>query len=391
MNMNKTMWMMIAGGALAFAACTAQTPAAAPKPSAAAPAGANPTAVLSSTGAFSGSVTSGAKPVTGTVVAAAPATPKPGSAGSLAGNVTYRERVALSPNSVVTVRLVDVTQADAPGIVLAEQVIKNPGNVPIKYELKYDTSKISAKNRYAVQASITDDKGKVTFANETKYPALTGGAPLTNIEVVVKQGVTPAATVAQVTATPAAAAPTANPISATPAVTVTPKVVPTIAVTLTVGVTPTIAAPAKVATPTAPVVTATPIAAAPAITPTKSVTASATATGTVSAPMGVLTGTASYEPKIGLAPGSTAMAVLYEMNAAGVGVKAIARQTISVTGELPVAWQVAYDPAKIQQGKRYGVVVWVYSGKSIYRNSRPMLVISRAETASVNVPMRKIR
>lgn len=389
-NMNKFFWLMAAGGMMAFAACTAQTP---PKPTAAPAAGA-PTAV-SASGVFSGSVSGPTKPVTATVIAGGIATPKPGSTGLLTGTVTYKERIALSPNSIATVRLVDVTQADAPGIVLAEQVIKNPVSVPIKYELKYDTSRISAKNRYAVQAAITDAAGKITWANETRYPALTGGAPLSNLEIVVKQGAVPAATVAQATATPA---PVAN---ATAAATAKPAA--TAPLTPTAKVEATAVPPAATATAAKPITSTAPVTATPKVMPTVVVTATAVAPAapvtpsvpvTGAAPSGsmVITGTASYAQNLALAPDATVSVALYEMSPAGVGIRVISRKTMSVTGSAPVAWEVAYDPAKVVAGKRYGVIVTVTSGKNIYRNSRPLMVISRAgETASVNVAMRKIR
>lgn len=370
MNINKYTWLMLAGGMLAFAACTAQTP---PKPAAtAAPAASNPTAV-SSSGVFSGSVSSPTKPMTGTVVATTIATPKPGSTGVLTGTVTYKERIALQPNSVVTVRLVDVSRADAPSVLLAEQVIKNPGNVPIKYELKYDTSKISAKSSYAVQATITDAAGKMTWTSDTRYPALTGGAPLTNIEVAVRQvGAAPAAAVTPTVKAEVAATPTAaKPITSTAAVTATPKVLPTVVVS---------------ATAVAPVAPVAPV------TPTAHITGTTAVTPTAPASLAVITGTASYAQKLTLAPDSTVTVALYEMSPAGVGIRLISRKTLTVTGDAPIGWEVAYDPAKVLAGRRYGVIVTVTSGKNIYRNSRPAMVISRAgETASVNVAMRKIR
>lgn len=384
MKIKKTAFGVMAAAMLMMSACTAQTAVPAPKPSAQPPAGANPTAV-SASGVFSGSVTSANKPITGTVTAGnTVATPKAGSSGVLSGTVSYKERIALAPDSVATVRLVDVTQADAPGIVLAEQVIKNPGAVPIKYELKYDTSKISAKNRYTVQAIIADGAGKVAWANETRYPALTGGAPLSGIEIVVKQGVVPAATVAQVTATP-------KPADAAP-------VTPTAKSAATVVVTPT-AKPAATTVPAATAVVSSTVIATPApkptvvVTATTGVTTSGTATGTLPAPVGaVITGTASYAQNVALQPDSTATVVLYEMSASGVGIRAVARQTISITGNLPAAWKVSYDPAKLKSGVRYGVIVTVNSGRNMYRNSRPAMVISRTgETASVDVAMRKVR
>ena len=45
---------------------------------------------------------------------------------SLTGHVMYRERIALRPGSIVTVKLVDVSRADVKATVLAEQRIENP-------------------------------------------------------------------------------------------------------------------------------------------------------------------------------------------------------------------------------------------------------------------------
>ena len=45
--------------------------------------------------------------------------------GQVTGSVTYRERIALPPTAVVQVRLVDVSRADAPAVLIAEQVIRH--------------------------------------------------------------------------------------------------------------------------------------------------------------------------------------------------------------------------------------------------------------------------
>ena len=101
------------------------------------------------------------------------------------GTVTYRERIALPPTAVVTVRLVDVSRADAPALVLGEQVIQASGKqVPFAFELSYDPAKIEGNHTYAVQARIEDD-GKLRFINDTRYAVITGGAP-THVDMVLK-------------------------------------------------------------------------------------------------------------------------------------------------------------------------------------------------------------
>ena len=56
------------------------------------------------------------------------------------GTVTYRERIALSPQAVVEVKLEDVSRADAAAVTIGEQTITNPGQVPIDFEIEYDPS-----------------------------------------------------------------------------------------------------------------------------------------------------------------------------------------------------------------------------------------------------------
>ena len=109
----------------------------------------------------------------------------PPKAQILRGTVTYRQRIALPPNAVVEVKLVDVSRADAPAITIAEQTIQTNGKqVPIPFTLSFDPNQINPKYRYAVQARITVD-GTLRWINTTQYAVLTQGNPKTNVEVVV--------------------------------------------------------------------------------------------------------------------------------------------------------------------------------------------------------------
>ncbi|MCX7304719.1 MAG: YbaY family lipoprotein [Hyphomicrobiales bacterium] len=86
----------------------------------------------------------------------------------ISGEVAYRERIALPPNAVVTVRLTDVSLADAPGAVVAEQTIQPAGQVPVKFELRYDPAVVQPKMNYALQARITVDD-KLWFTTDQRY------------------------------------------------------------------------------------------------------------------------------------------------------------------------------------------------------------------------------
>jgi putative lipoprotein len=87
---------------------------------------------------------------------------------ALTGEVAYRERIALPPNAVLTVRLTDVSLADAPGAVIAEQKIEQAGQVPIKFDLRYDPAVVQPKMNYALQARITVDD-KLWFTTDQRY------------------------------------------------------------------------------------------------------------------------------------------------------------------------------------------------------------------------------
>jgi putative lipoprotein len=78
------------------------------------------------------------------------------------GIVTYRARIALPPQAVLTVRLMDVTKADAPAVVLAEKSIMNPGNPPLAFELPYPAGAITAETRVVLEARI-DVAGRPRF------------------------------------------------------------------------------------------------------------------------------------------------------------------------------------------------------------------------------------
>ena len=101
----------------------------------------------------------------------------------LLGTVTYRQRVALTPQAEVQVELREVSLADAPSATIAKQVISTPGQVPISFSLEYDPTRIVGGRSYAISARITD-RGQLQFVTDTRIPVLTGAAQGA-IEIVV--------------------------------------------------------------------------------------------------------------------------------------------------------------------------------------------------------------
>jgi uncharacterized lipoprotein YbaY len=103
---------------------------------------------------------------------------------TVTGTVTYLPRIALPPNAVLEVQLVDVSRADAPAITLASQSIVTGGRqVPIPFELVYNPDQIDPRMSYAVQARISVDD-ELQFINTRRFSVISQGNP-NQVDVVV--------------------------------------------------------------------------------------------------------------------------------------------------------------------------------------------------------------
>jgi len=102
-------------------------------------------------------------------------------------NVTalYRERIMLPPGHVLTVRVEDVSLADAPARVLAEASEPLTGGPPYTVTLGFPTSQIDPRHSYAARAEIRDGDGRLVFVTDTRHSVLTNGAPA-SAEIVLK-------------------------------------------------------------------------------------------------------------------------------------------------------------------------------------------------------------
>jgi len=100
------------------------------------------------------------------------------SAGVVSGTVAYRERIAMPENAVLTMQLQDVSLADAPAKVIAEQKFTFAGHqVPLPFELHYDAAKIDPQHTYTLSARITVSE-QLMFMNTTAYRVITQGNPM---------------------------------------------------------------------------------------------------------------------------------------------------------------------------------------------------------------------
>ena len=108
--------------------------------------------------------------------------------GVVTGTVTYRERIALPADTVVDVRLTDVTRPDSVATVVAESKFSTEGRqVPIPFELRYDPKEILDTHIYVVRALIRSGR-RMLFATDTAYPVITQGKPMTAELMLVRVG-----------------------------------------------------------------------------------------------------------------------------------------------------------------------------------------------------------
>ena len=110
-----------------------------------------------------------------------------GTRASLTGQVFYRERMAMPLGSIVTVRLEDVSRADAKATVLAEQRIEGAISVPIPFRLDYDPADIDSHMSYAIRVQIRDVSGGLLWTTTQHTGVLTRGNPGNDIEVWVQR------------------------------------------------------------------------------------------------------------------------------------------------------------------------------------------------------------
>ena len=102
---------------------------------------------------------------------------------AVSGTVTYRVRKALHPESRIHVSLQDVSRADAPAKLIAEQVIQTAGKqVPIPFEISFDPAAIDPRMTYAVRATIQLE-GKMIMTSTQSHPVITRDAPRYDVEI----------------------------------------------------------------------------------------------------------------------------------------------------------------------------------------------------------------
>ena len=96
---------------------------------------------------------------------------------SVRGTVTYKEDIPLTQGAQLIVSLRDTSLQDAAAPLIAQQIIEDPGQVPIAFEVEYNRDDIDDRNTYSVSARIVEADGRLAFINDTAYDVITRGKP----------------------------------------------------------------------------------------------------------------------------------------------------------------------------------------------------------------------
>lgn len=110
--------------------------------------------------------------------------PRAPTGATLSGTITYRQKIALSPEARVKVFLQETPRAAVPATALGEVEIPNPGQVPIAFSVRYDPAAIRPDGEYTLLVKIYEGD-RTRFLNTSRYRVLTGGACADRCAVLV--------------------------------------------------------------------------------------------------------------------------------------------------------------------------------------------------------------
>ena len=105
---------------------------------------------------------------------------------AVSGTISYLQRISLQPEADISIKLVDISKADSPAVLLEELSFTADGEQPpYQFVLPYNPDVIDPEATVVVEAKITLN-GKVIFASTKIYPVVTKGNP-SNVEIILEQ------------------------------------------------------------------------------------------------------------------------------------------------------------------------------------------------------------
>lgn len=97
------------------------------------------------------------------------------------GTVFYSERIALTPDAVLLVEVVEDGST-----VVGEQTVSAPGQVPLPFSVTVPAQRVRPEASYTVRARIVD--GERRFSTPEPVPVLTQGHPSGDVRVRMRVG-----------------------------------------------------------------------------------------------------------------------------------------------------------------------------------------------------------
>ncbi len=117
------------------------------------------------------------------------------------------------------------------------------------------------------------------------------------------------------------------------------------------------------------------------------------ACGTTPPPLSALEGSASYRERIALQPGSVLTVTLEDVSRADAPATVLGTYKAAVTGQVPLAFSVLYDPADIQAGHRYSLRAQLRSseGALLFTSDTHIPVLGESDARTgIHIPMVKV-
>jgi uncharacterized lipoprotein YbaY/heat shock protein HslJ len=106
---------------------------------------------------------------------------------AVSGMVTNADNAVIPEGATASIQIQDTSLADAPATVIGEQIIENPGQFPIAYQVAYDPGEIVDNHTYTMRTRIEAADGTLLFINDTAIPVITRGNPTEDVEIPVIQ------------------------------------------------------------------------------------------------------------------------------------------------------------------------------------------------------------
>jgi uncharacterized lipoprotein YbaY len=103
------------------------------------------------------------------------------------GRATYLERMLLAPGATLDVQLIDDANADAPGAATATIASARWNDVhgpPYDFALPYDATRVHAKSRYSLRATLRDAGGHLEFATDRRVEVVPGAGEVVELRLV---------------------------------------------------------------------------------------------------------------------------------------------------------------------------------------------------------------